>query len=704
MNPGVPANGLPESEYISGVWRSSTGALALCDQRGIVLRVNEAFLALFRFPSRDHCLGRDLDSLITPAPWMATADSASSMAAGGRPMATTMVKQTSGGKELLRVFAAITSVSDNEGRKHLLHILRHIPPESGKRSTDSLILPDEFSAAFEASCEPSLITGSGGEILRCNPAFSAEFGWTQANLRGAEPSAGLIPPGMAPEEDYIRAMTSAGRLLRLETGRLDSTGEERRVSLLCVPLADGTVYRVYRTTESRAITENDLLAGNRFRACPESALRGGMLFQCRTDRQRTMEFVAPDSGGFTGYSDEELLSGRVAYGSVIDDLDREMVMKAVQDSLLSGREYSITYRIRNSSGRTLWVMEQARAFRSGLDSVDFCEGCIVDITGTMEKPGRDDSARDRIEKLHTVAGELQKSRSAGEIYRICAEAGLSILDGVCSCIFLQDGNDMKIVASAGKEEYPCERGCSLGMAQVALNTLGPCYFRSRDRGEGFCPAGTAGVCFRLGKNAVFQVMSRSRSMFGNVDTRILELLLGYTGQGLKRIALQHQLISQALHDPLTGIYNRNYFNRLIQLEEHRARRLDSAISFIMVDVDNFKHINDHYGHQIGDRVLQAVAGVLEDALRKTDTVLRYGGDEFLIILTRMTKDYTHVVETRIRESLQGSGELEGLDGERITVSMGHAFWTPDCSETIDEVLKVADMLMLENKKRKARKR
>ncbi len=96
----------------------------------------------------------------------------------------------------------------------------------------------------------------------------------------------------------------------------------------------------------------------------------------------------------------------------------------------------------------------------------------------------------------------------------------------------------------------------------------------------------------------------------------------------------------------------------------------------MVDIDNFKRINDLFGHQTGDRVLQEVAGILEGVLRKTDTVLRYGGDEFLIILTKMTSDYTHIVEARINRALEGAKTPEGLKGERISVSMGHAFWTP----------------------------
>lgn len=695
---GPSAHGTSELPYLETLWNISTGALMLCDSRRAILSVNRRFTDLFGFTGEE-CAGADIDSLITPAPCIAESDSIFSLVTGGCPMAVTVVRKNASG-ELLRVFLTSSAVKGEKSGAGVLYIIKPVSPEAEKRQSD--LMPDDKSLreAFENSCEPSCITDGNGGIIRVNSAFSAEFGWNNDTLPGRNVSDCLIPSAILPEAGYITAMATAGRTLRLETTRKHADGGETMISLITKPAPGGNVYRVFRTADSMALTEAALLKKNRFRGCPGTSR--GMLFHCRTDRNRTMEFIAPGTAAFTGYSEGEILAGKTHYGSTIHELDREVVLKSIQDSLKHGNDYSITYRVRRDSGRVLWVMEQGRAFRAGKDCVDFCEGCIVDITGSMEKEEPESSARERIENLHAVASALQRSRSAGEIYRICSEAGLSILDGVCSCIFLKDGDRMKIVASAGREDYDCGPDCSLGMAEMAMHSSGPCYFRSRDSQERTCPAGTAGVCFKLGRNAVFQVISRSSRVFGNVDTRILELLLGYTEQGLKRLTLQHQLISQALHDPLTGIYNRNYFNRLIQLEEHRARRLDSAISFIMVDIDNFKRINDLFGHQTGDRVLQEVAGILEGVLRKTDTVLRYGGDEFLIILTKMTSDYTHIVEARINRALEGAKTPEGLKGERISVSMGHAFWTPGGNETIDDVLKTADMTMLKNKRKKSK--
>lgn len=697
-----PVSAESGSDFVSRLWEASSGALVLCDSNRRIIAVNDAFTELFGFSEKE-CTERDLDILITPAPFIPESETLSDMVLDGNPVSiTTLRKRTDG--ELIRVFLSSYAIAADDQHSLIQFVFRMVPGGNEKRLTDQLSNNKILENAFENSCEPSLITDYSGIVKTCNSAFSADFNVALDIISGRNVTEFFIPEVILPEADYINAMARADRPLRLQTMRKKSDGKEIQVSLVSVPAGKDLMSRMFRTTYSTAITRADLSERNSFKGYPNPGTGSGMIFQCRTDRNRTMEFILPGTAAFTGYSEEQILSGKVSYGSLLVDMDREMVLRHIQDSLKTGEPYSITYRVKNKAGRTLWIMEQGQARKTGNDSIDFCEGCIVDITETIEESDTAENARERIERLHNVAGELQKSRSAGEIYRVCAEAGSSVLNGACSCIFLQDRDQMKIVASSGRENFPCESGCSLDMAAIALNTSGPCYFRSRDLSEGFCPAGSSGVCFRLGSKAVFQIMSSSSSVFGIVDSRILELLIGYTEQALKRIALQHQLINQALHDPLTGIYNRNYFNRLIQLEEHRARRLDSAISFIMVDVDNFKNINDRYGHQAGDQVLQEVAKALENALRKTDTVLRYGGDEFLIILTRMTSDYTHIVENRISKAIEKLQGFAAIDGNNITVSMGHAYWTPDSETTIDEILKVADLVMFENKRNKSAKK
>ena len=95
-----------------------------------------------------------------------------------------------------------------------------------------------------------------------------------------------------------------------------------------------------------------------------------------------------------------------------------------------------------------------------------------------------------------------------------------------------------------------------------------------------------------------------------------------------------QAKEMGIRDRLTGLYNRHYFNDVIRRELARSRRHGMAISVLLVDVDRFKEINDVRGHQVGDEVLQFVANYLTACVRESDLVFRWGGDEFLILLTQ----------------------------------------------------------------------
>ena len=313
-------------------------------------------------------------------------------------------------------------------------------------------------------------------------------------------------------------------------------------------------------------------------------------------------------------------------------------------------------------------------------------------------------SEDLIENIRNAAMELQQCRSKGEVYRICTEAGQSILNEACSSVFVNDGGKMKQAVSLGRELHNCDIDCTPGidLTELAPSSENPSYFTSGGGQEDICPAGTAGACFRLSEEAVFQIILTKDQLLGKMETMVMELLVGFARQGLKRISLKHQLVHQSFHDQLTGIHNRNYFNRIIEFEELRSRRMGSSIGFIMVDVDNFKRVNEKYGYQTGDNVLIEVAAILENSMRKTDTVLRYGGDEFLLILTGMTMNHCHRVETRINKAVEKSHTMHMQGGERVTVSMGQALWIPDARETIDETLARADSMVWEQKNLKKR--
>lgn len=128
---------------------------------------------------------------------------------------------------------------------------------------------------------------------------------------------------------------------------------------------------------------------------------------------------------------------------------------------------------------------------------------------------------------------------------------------------------------------------------------------------------------------------------------------------------QSRLARMALSDGLTGLFNRAYFDASIEQEAARSLRSKKPLSLLLVDLDHFKKINDTYGHQAGDKVLEKVALILQEQSRTSDTVCRYGGEEFAIILPETPRSHAHMVAERIRK------KISALDvGFAVTTSIG----------------------------------
>ena len=140
-------------------------------------------------------------------------------------------------------------------------------------------------------------------------------------------------------------------------------------------------------------------------------------------------------------------------------------------------------------------------------------------------------------------------------------------------------------------------------------------------------------------------------------------------------------------DGLTGIFNRRFFELRIEEEMERARRFDSGMAVIMVDIDQFKRLNDEFGHLLGDEVLRQVSSIFSQQLRKIDVVCRYGGEEFAILLSQTTHNHAVAVAEKLRRIID-SWQFPGVP-RSVTISAGVAT-CPEHGTTRDELVKAAD--------------
>src|SRR5262249_39176200 len=164
-----------------------------------------------------------------------------------------------------------------------------------------------------------------------------------------------------------------------------------------------------------------------------------------------------------------------------------------------------------------------------------------------------------------------------------------------------------------------------------------------------------GVCSWLGVPiviyddaiGVLSVQSRERGAFGAAEERVLEAIGAQAAVAIHNA----RLYELATVDGLTGLYVRRYFDARLAEELERSRRFEVPFSVVLLDIDDFKQLNDRHGHALGDRVLRDVAQAMRRCLRGVDIAARYGGEEFAVILPRTAMLDAHAVRQRSRYAI-----------------------------------------------------
>ncbi|MFC2079328.1 diguanylate cyclase [Candidatus Bipolaricaulota bacterium] len=162
-----------------------------------------------------------------------------------------------------------------------------------------------------------------------------------------------------------------------------------------------------------------------------------------------------------------------------------------------------------------------------------------------------------------------------------------------------------------------------------------------------------------------------------------------------RIEAEELLREKALRDPLTGFRNRGYFDEAIQIELQRSKRYRREFTLIMADLANFKQVNDQLGHQEGDRILAGIADIIRKELRESDWVVRYGGDEFLLVLPETGSSLGGLV-ARLTQSIDAWCS-EKCGGIPLGIDFGWATWSCEEPKAITDLVRAADVMLYENK-------
>jgi len=309
----------------------------------------------------------------------------------------------------------------------------------------------------------------------------------------------------------------------------------------------------------------------------------------------------------------------------------------------------------------------------------------------LEQFHRDD------ETLVRMAELLQSCSQRDEAYAVVHDTGLQLFPGLAGALHIyRDSRDVleHAVAWAG------ERGAPFAPADCWALRLGHPHFVAGDnalrcrhaaadaRSYVCMPVQGEGQVLGL-LHAVLEIGDEAARRASGTERR-LRLFIERIGPALANLKLRESLRVLALHDPLTGLYNRRFLEDALKREIQRYERGKKPFSLIMIDVDHFKRFNDRFGHDAGDFVLTAIAQVIAKGVRVTDVACRYGGEELAVLLPEANLEYAleraEQLRKRIREtSLTHRGQVLPAPSASFGVSE-----FPRNGASIDEFLKAAD--------------
>ncbi|HZK40816.1 MAG TPA: diguanylate cyclase, partial [Atribacterota bacterium] len=183
------------------------------------------------------------------------------------------------------------------------------------------------------------------------------------------------------------------------------------------------------------------------------------------------------------------------------------------------------------------------------------------------------------------------------------------------------------------------------------------------------------------------------------DIQLMEFISEQVATTIQRKQLEEELKKLAHYDTLTGAYNRGYGLELLQRQIKLSKREKSPLLFAYSDLDNLKYINDEFGHEEGDRTMLQVAKLFKSILREVDIITRMGGDEFLVIFLDSSLNEIPIIKKRLSKELACLNQVSKKP-YKIGFSTGFSYYNPSNPLPMDELIRIADERMYEEKKRK----
>jgi len=327
---------------------------------------------------------------------------------------------------------------------------------------------------------------------------------------------------------------------------------------------------------------------------------------------------------------------------------------------------------------------------------------IRDITHQKLKQQAEEEQRSKIELLRQAMTAFTSVLNLRQVLFQVMEYLKMLIPYDRAFLYLLDKDELEIAAAAGfsnNDDYLGRRIPARNPQFEAINrNRYPLYLDDAETYRPFqeledlnCGKAWLGIPM-LGHGQVIGYLSIYNSnsgIYGGNEAELGQTFASQAAIAIENARLFQQVQQYAITDGLTGFYNRRYFYELAEIEMRRSQRYGSDLSLILIDIDLFKNVNNRLGHTAGDQVLIHLSQCLRSQIRASDSIGRYGGEEFVILLPETkAKNAVEVVE-RLRRSAEECVTDIGHTKVHITISLGVAQMDEDC-QSVDELFHRAD--------------
>ncbi len=443
----------------------------------------------------------------------------------------------------------------------------------------------------------------------------------------------------------------------------------------------------------------------------------------------TVDFFDDKVEELIGYKRSDFDSRKITWATVILEEDLEEAKRQFLRALKTDKSYAREYRIVNKKGEPLWIRERGQIICDEADTVKYISGVFFDITKRKQAEQELQAANEKLKGLYSEAAQqncniaslnemselLQTCLKLEEVYDTVATFGGRIFSEESGALYVltNSKNLLEQVATWG-EDPP----------NISVFVPNDCWALRRSRIYRYEKGRPGLLCEHASEESLFgyicapliaqsEVLGVLHLKIGNSEANSsivsLEALLEtkqrlsvsfseHIALSLANLRLRESLRTQAIRDPLTGLFNRRYMEETIERECARVKRLSAPMGFIMMDLDRFKEFNDRFGHNVGDILLRQFGEWIKTQKRDEDIACRFGGEEFVLILPGASLDVSYERAEKLRlEFKHLQVEHNGKLHNPVTLSLGVAVF-PDHGSTVEEIIRAADTAMYQAKR------